>query len=58
MFSDIERHLQNRLPNVAKDDVLDAAVAAWTALRICKGEARRVCEPERDDKGLIGTIWY
>jgi predicted RNase H-like nuclease len=58
VFPDIERHLQNRPASVGKDDLLDAASAAWTALRLWKGEARQVCEPERDDKGLIATIWY
>jgi predicted RNase H-like nuclease len=58
VFPDIERHLQNRGANVGRDDLLDAAVAAWTALRICKGEARRVCEAERDAKGLETAIWY
>lgn len=58
VFPNIELHLRNRPASVAKDDLLDAAVAAWTALRICKGEAQRVCEPERDTKGLETTIWY
>lgn len=58
VFPDIERHLQNRRASVGRDDLLDAAVAAWTALRICKDEARRVCEAERDAKGLETTIWY
>ncbi len=58
VFSKIERHLQNRRANVGKDDLLDAAVAAWTALRICKNEARRVCEAQRDTRGLEVTIWY
>jgi predicted RNase H-like nuclease len=58
VFPDIEHHLHNRPANVGKDDLLDAAVAAWTALRICKGEAQRVCEPERDADGLETTIWY
>jgi predicted RNase H-like nuclease len=58
VFPDIERHLQNRPATVGKDDLLDAAVVAWTALRICKGEAKRVCEPERDANGLEATIWY
>src|ERR1700675_4695000 len=44
VFPDIERHLQNRRASVGRDDLLDAAVAAWTALRICKREARRVGE--------------
>jgi predicted RNase H-like nuclease len=54
----IERHLRNRRANVGRDDLLDAAVAAWTALKICKGEARRVCEAARDERGLESTIWY
>jgi predicted RNase H-like nuclease len=58
VFADIEHHLQNRPANVGKDDLLDAAVAAWTALRICKGEAQRVCEPEGDENGLEAAIWY
>jgi len=39
VFPDIDR--QNRPPGVAKDDLLDAAVAAWTALRVSNGEALR-----------------
>lgn len=58
VFADIERHLLNRPPLVGKDDLLDAAAAAWTALRLSRGEARRVCEPERDEKGLEVAIWY
>lgn len=58
VFPEIERHLQNRPANVKRDDLLDAAVAAWTALRTCKGEARRVCEAERDARGLETAIWY
>ena len=58
VFPDIERHLQNRRAGVGRDDLLDAAVAAWTALRISKCEAKRVCELERDAKGLEATIWY
>ncbi len=58
VFPEIESHLQNRRSDVGKDDLLDAAVAAWTALRIYRGEARRVCEAERDARGLETTIWY
>jgi predicted RNase H-like nuclease len=36
-FPNIERHLLNRPPDVGTDDLLDAAAAAWTAIRICKG---------------------
>jgi predicted RNase H-like nuclease len=58
VFPDIERHLQNRTPSLGKDDLLDAAVAAWTATRIFKGEAQRVSESEWDANGLETTIWY
>jgi predicted RNase H-like nuclease len=61
-FPDIQRHLVNdRPPGVGKDDLLDAAAAAWTALRLSNGEAHRVCEPkdaERDERGLIVSIWF
>jgi predicted RNase H-like nuclease len=58
VFPDIDQHLQHRPLGVAKDDLLDAAVAAWTALRLHKDEAQRVCEPEHDEKGLAAGIWY
>jgi predicted RNase H-like nuclease len=58
VFPDIEHHLQNRPANVGKDDLLDAAVAAWTAQRLWKGEAKQVCEPERGENGLVAAIWY
>ena len=58
VFPDIERHMQNRRANVGRDDLLDAAVAAWTASRIFKGEAQRVSESEWDANGLETTIWY
>jgi len=58
VFPDIDRHLLHRPPGVRKDDFLDAAVAAWTALRIQNGEARPVCKPECDARGLATTIWY
>jgi predicted RNase H-like nuclease len=58
VFPDIERHLANRPPRVGADDLLDAAVAAWTALRRHRGEAKCVCPAERDEKGLETTIWY
>jgi predicted RNase H-like nuclease len=58
VFPEIERHLASRPPGVAKDDLLDAAAAAWTALRRHRGEASCVCTPERDEKGLAVTICY
>jgi predicted RNase H-like nuclease len=41
------------------DDVLDAAVAAWSAHRIARGEARCLPDPpERDAEGRSVAIWY
>lgn len=56
IFTNIDEHMASRPSGVGKDDLLDAAVAAWTAVRIHKDEARQVCEPERDEKGLSATI--
>jgi len=58
IFPEIQRHLLNRPPGVAKDDLLDAAAAAWTALRRHRGEAVCICSPERDEKGLAVAIFY
>jgi predicted RNase H-like nuclease len=58
VFPDIERHLANRPPQVGSDDLLDAAAAAWTALRRHRSEAVPVYTPERDEKGLSVTIFY
>jgi predicted RNase H-like nuclease len=58
LFPEIDDHLQNRPSGVGKDDLLDAAVAAWTAIRLHNGEARSVCDPQRDAKGLMAGIWY
>jgi predicted RNase H-like nuclease len=57
-FPEIERHLAKRPPHVGADDLMDAAVAAWTALRWNRGEADCVCSPERDDKGIEITIYF
>ena len=44
---------------VAPDDVLDAAVAAWSALRIARSEAKTFpSEPEIDERGRAVAIWY
>jgi predicted RNase H-like nuclease len=58
VFPGMEGHLQNRPPRVKRDDLLDAAVAAWSALNIWSAAARRVSEPELDERGLKTTIWY
>ena len=44
---------------VAVDDILDAAVAAWSAGRIAAGEAVSLpSPPELDDDGRPIAIWY
>lgn len=44
---------------VARDDLLDAYVLAWTALRISAGRAKRVPDSSLiDQKGLRMEIWY
>jgi len=58
IFSEIERHLANRPTGVKVDDLLDAAAAAWTALRLYQGQSECVCSPERDEKGLAASIYY
>jgi len=57
-FPHIQQHLLNRPSGVGKDDLLDAAAAAWTALRRHRSEAVPVCTPERDEKGLSVAIFY
>lgn len=58
VFPEIETHLANRPRAVGVDDLLDAAAAAWTALRLHRNEAECVCPPEHDEKGLAATIYY
>jgi predicted RNase H-like nuclease len=48
-----------RRRDAAPDDLLDACVLAWTALRIARGGARRLPqEPEVDSRGLRMEIWW
>ncbi len=58
VFPQIETRLVNRPRGVGADDLLDAVVAAWTALRWHRSEAECVCSPEHDEKGLAVTIYY
>jgi hypothetical protein len=47
----------NRPSRVGKDDLLDAAAAAWSALRRHWDEASCACTPECDEKDLATTIY-
>jgi predicted RNase H-like nuclease len=58
VFPEIDRHLATRPSRVGADDLLDAAAAAWTALRWHRNEAEFVCSPEPDPRSLATTIWY
>jgi len=58
VFPWIEEHTYHRPPGGGIDDLLDAAAAAWSALRIYGGNARCVCPPERDGRGLEVAIRY
>ena len=45
--------------DVAPDDILDAYVLVWTALRIWRAQAHRVPHiPPHDARGLRMEIWY
>jgi predicted RNase H-like nuclease len=57
-FPEIDRHIDGRPRKVGVDDVLDAAVAAWSALRLWEGTAESVCDPGWDDRGLRMAIHY
>jgi predicted RNase H-like nuclease len=44
---------------VPADDVLDAAAAAWTAVRIARGQAACLPQPpQRDEADQAIAIWY
>ena len=53
------REAARMFPGVSPDDVLDAAIAAWTAWRRARGECERVPEsPELDRRGLRMEMLY
>jgi len=58
VFPEIETHIANRPARVGTNDLLDAAAAAWTALRWHRNEAECVCTPELDEVGLSAAIYY
>ncbi|MBI3798329.1 MAG: DUF429 domain-containing protein [Deltaproteobacteria bacterium] len=48
-----------RRVQVVPDDILDASILAWTALRIANGQATRLPpDPPVDRKGLRMEIWH
>ncbi|WP_087121163.1 DUF429 domain-containing protein [Brevundimonas sp. SH203] len=50
---------QAKVLGAAADDIVDAAVAAWTARRRASGLAQRLPEtPDTDAKGLRMEIWF
>ena len=57
-FAQIERDLANRPSGVGANDLLDAAAAAWSALRWHRNEVESVCMTEIDEVGLAVTIYY
>lgn len=57
-YPDLERYLANKEKGMAADDLIDAAVAAWTAERIANGSARPISPEEFDSKGLRMEIVY
>lgn len=57
-FDRIDSSLENRPSGVGKDDLLDAAAAAWSALRIARGEGQRVSAEQEESHGLRACIWY
>jgi len=58
IFPRIDDHLLNDRQGAGKDDLLDACVAAWTALNRFNKNAAPVCEPQRDERGLEACIRY
>lgn len=58
VFPEMAIHIKSRRPGIGADDVIDAAAAAWTALRHSEGRARQVCPPEVDARQICAAIWY
>ncbi len=57
-FPNIHDHLTAKDSGVAADDLLDAAAAAWTALRHYQGKSRFVGTTDRDAERLSMKIHY
>ena len=61
LLADAGVALPERIPGVkgaAADDVVDAAVAAWSARRIATGVARPLPDPPQSVDGRQVAIWY
>jgi predicted RNase H-like nuclease len=58
VFDQIDGLLADHPSGVGKDDLLDAAAAAWSALRIARGAGQRVSEDQEDPLGLRACIWF
>lgn len=57
MLAYIEQQFQRKLDEVGQDHVLEAAAAAWTAIRLSQGKARLISEAEIDEHGLRASIY-
>jgi predicted RNase H-like nuclease len=55
---EIPEHLPLRAGAAQPDDILDAGAAAWTALRIGRGEAGSLPSPPEDPDRRQVAIWY
>lgn len=58
IFPRIETLVADRPNGVAVDDLLDAAAAAWSALRCHRGVSERLGGDNVDKKGLAVNIYY
>jgi len=58
LFPAIDARLLELQGKCKPDDVIDAAAAAWTALRLVNGEAKALSDPEYDRRGLWMEIVY
>jgi predicted RNase H-like nuclease len=53
-----EVSLKHRREDVARDDILDACAACWTAMRIQDGKSIRIPEAKQSDhQGLMMEMW-
>jgi predicted RNase H-like nuclease len=55
---EIPKKLENGAGEAGPDDVLDAAAAAWTALRKSEGRAKSLPDPPEALGGRANAIWF